>query len=350
MSSLLEPPLSGGPKLGRTWDDVQGPSRETVWRHLRSLRHQPPRLAVRGARRDTFTAALQQSEDLFRSAATVDFSSRPILLFYALSQAGRAVAAVASSATTQNQWKLDGHGITVTNLSNEPSLVRLEVKDKGAGSFTQLASLLRSGSIPNGAPIGQVWSTIPSLSDTPIGDSTDRLPALGYQRTLTPLGMAYGRLTGVPGHLSEASNIEMAVAEFLARYPSLSGNEFPRAATTPYEVDRANNTLNVTRSWERPQGVDPDAFDQQLTQPYLGDNDRWIFPALGDAESPLHPLLAWWALLFPLSMLARYEPARWATHIDVDSSPNAVPIETALTKALTVCPELILFTIRAVSN
>jgi hypothetical protein len=37
--------------------------------------------------------------------------------------------------------------------------------------------------------------------------------------------------------------------------------------------------------------------------------------------------MAWWAVLFTLSMLARYQPAEWATHVDVDTSSHAVPIE-----------------------
>lgn len=37
----------------------------------------------------------------------------------------------------------------------------------------------------------------------------------------------------------------------------------------------------------------------------------------------LHPLMAWWAVLHALSMLARYQPAEWATHINIDDSPHA---------------------------
>lgn len=58
-------------------------------------------------------------------------------------------------------------------------------------------------------------------------------------------------------------------------------------------------------------------------------------------QKPLHPLLAWWAVLFGLSMLARYEPARWTEDLDVDKSALAVPLETVLDAALEACPELI---------
>jgi hypothetical protein len=49
--------------------------------------------------------------------------------------------------------------------------------------------------------------------------------------------------------------------------------------------------------------------------------------------------MAWWAVLFALSMLARYQPAEWARHVDVDASPHAVPIERLLARAISVTPE-----------
>jgi kynureninase len=64
----------------------------------------------------------------------------------------------------------------------------------------------------------------------------------------------------------------------------------------------------------------------------------------------LHPLLAWWALLFALSMLARYEPAGWTGYLNVDISPHAVALEAALGQALDICPQLILHAIRAAGS
>lgn len=48
-------------------------------------------------------------------------------------------------------------------------------------------------------------------------------------------------------------------------------------------------------------------------------------------------------------MLARYEPGIWTAYLAVDSSPAAVPLETALARALDTCPQLIWQAIRAVS-
>jgi hypothetical protein len=148
-----------------------------VWRHLRALRHQPPGRASRGERRRVFGAALEQAQQLF-TAASVHYASRPILMFYGLSQAGRAVAACSTKAGT-NDWRLSGHGIDVPDLDQRPKLMDLTIGDKGKGSFTQLAPLMLSGSLPDGAPLGQIWITIPDLARTPlVGNGGVYLPTL----------------------------------------------------------------------------------------------------------------------------------------------------------------------------
>src|SRR5713226_8519062 len=106
-------PLRGGPRISRSWLDADGPSRATVWRHIRGLRHQPPGAArKRSQRREVFCAALEQAEQLFTAAEAVGDATRPILLFYGLSQAGRAIAAASTDADS-NHYRLSGHGIAV---------------------------------------------------------------------------------------------------------------------------------------------------------------------------------------------------------------------------------------------
>jgi hypothetical protein len=67
-------------------------------------------------------------------------------------------------------------------------------------------------------------------------------------------------------------------------------------------------------------------------------------------SSTIHPLMAWWALLFTLSMLAGYEPAAWSNHINVDTSPHAVQLERLLRQALDVVPRLIAEALEEVSR
>lgn len=103
-------------------------------------------------------------------------------------------------------------------------------------------------------------------------------------------------------------------------------------------------------TWREAHIQDYEIIEDRLTQPYRGDSERFIFPAFGGASRPLHPLLAWWALLFALSMLARYEPESWTTYMDRNTSANAVPLEAALDRGLHTCPELISHAIQAVSK
>jgi YaaC-like Protein len=52
--------------------------------------------------------------------------------------------------------------------------------------------------------------------------------------------------------------------------------------------------------------------------------------------------MLWWALLFGLSSIARYDPETWIDALVVNDSELAVPIEAALDVALEALPELIL--------
>jgi hypothetical protein len=52
--------------------------------------------------------------------------------------------------------------------------------------------------------------------------------------------------------------------------------------------------------------------------------------------------MTWWAVLYGLSMLARYHPVEWEWALAVNSSPVAVLLEQAMDVALIVVPELVL--------
>lgn len=67
---------------------------------------------------------------------------------------------------------------------------------------------------------------------------------------------------------------------------------------------------------------------------------RWLRPAV--AGVALSPLLTWWISLFGLSMLARYEPAKWTAALDYDTSELAAPLDHLLQVALERVPQLVL--------
>jgi len=88
-------------------------------------------------------------------------------------------------------------------------------------------------------------------------------------------------------------------------------------------------------------------FIRSVTRSYCG--NRYFFPVMGNSGSGIHPLMAWWAVLHSLSMLARYQPAEWSAQIDIDRSQYAVALEVLLSEALAVVPALIAETIEQVA-
>lgn len=98
-------------------------------------------------------------------------------------------------------------------------------------------------------------------------------------------------------------------------------------------------------NWALPSGraggyTEQMAFLKSRTRLYSG--SLYFFPGLGPYQPDIHPLMIWWAVLYSLSMLARYHPAEWAAHIDVDRSKYAVPLENLLTQAMETVPRLII--------
>lgn len=119
---------------------------EALWEQLRATRWNPPAGATATAeRRSTYVFALEQAEQMFRAAATVDPATRPLLVFYGLSQAGRAIAAAASSIESGDGWKLSGHGISSVGLDGPLPEVEVRTgKNAGHESFVRLSELLGS--------------------------------------------------------------------------------------------------------------------------------------------------------------------------------------------------------------
>ena len=66
-----------------------------------------------------------------------------------------------------------------------------------------------------------------------------------------------------------------------------------------------------------------------------------VFPSVAGMSEALHPLMAWWIVLYALSMITRYHPAEWTRLIDVDHSAQATVIEFVLDAGLDAVPDLI---------
>lgn len=81
----------------------------SAWQRIRLLRARAPG-RVSDERMGVFASALEQSEQLMRAARDVGPAACPLPLFYALSQAGRAIAA---AHLADNEWRLAGGGLSV---------------------------------------------------------------------------------------------------------------------------------------------------------------------------------------------------------------------------------------------
>jgi hypothetical protein len=89
-----------------------GVDREYDRLQIRALRATPPgRASSDQDRRRVFTAALGQFDELLTAAENVGPASRPLPLYYALNQAGRAIAA--AYQMHGNPWEPKRHGLTI---------------------------------------------------------------------------------------------------------------------------------------------------------------------------------------------------------------------------------------------
>jgi len=148
-----------------------------------------------------------------------------------------------------------------------------------------------------------------------------------------------------------------AVDEFLANYPSLAG--WSHSLDVPDTVlwrERGNGAEEELEIFLPSVLTGPVRHEDDRAEAlrratlYRGPGDAYAFPALGGMSGPVHPLLAWWAALFGLSILARYEPEAWAEIVDIDGSPAANAVEHLLDEAIAVVPHMALLAILDVSG
>ena len=232
-----------------TYRDQSYPPTAAVWRALRELRATPPGYASSGTRQKLFSAALEQSEQLFTAAASAGPASRPLVLFYGLSQAGRAIAACAQ--VPLDKCRLNGHGISTTQM-DQLDLGSVIIKDKGkagAESFTQVATMLGSRSLPEETRLADVWSAISEVSLWPLQSSSrPQLSISRADRQVTPNALE-AMVSGLPGELQQHRDPKEraeAVRKWLADYPALKGYSFWSRGALPE---------SGLESWDERQGA-----------------------------------------------------------------------------------------------
>ncbi len=158
-----------------------------------------------------------------------------------------------------------------------------------------------------------------------------------------PVDLAVPRAHGDAGVRDDWDDERDRVAAYLTSFPSLSGYQFTIGRGQPIGLRVAGNDTTEVEVWWSTSAADgitmvPD-WERRLTFRYAG--YRNAYPSLDGSARPIHPLVVWWSVLYGLSILARYEPEGWGIAINVNRSPDAVPIEHVLEAALDTVPELL---------
>jgi len=246
------------------------------------------------------------------------------------------------------------------------------VRTHGKGLVHQVAHVLASPVLSDSASLSDLISSLDSdlhfddeqysvprplevhedgMPQKPFGDPARRalflgpLPdALASNREDVPAGpnnAAYMRI--VPPSAAD-------VAAWLSAYPRLRALGEPTNVQSPEpSIGRIHRGDWVIRlSWggdDRIEGVTQTQWTlQQLDVVYAdkpSDASGVVLPSVGGNAETQRPLVAWWLVLYCLSMLARYYPTVWTELLDVDTSPLAVPFDHLISVARAKVPRLI---------
>lgn len=316
------------------------------WRSLRHRRAEPPVPPGSPQRAKTFQSALEPAEQQFRAASSIGYDSRALNLFYGVSQAGRALAA-ASPILGNNDWRLLGHGLQLVDPARAGKDFPLISAKKcgGAGSsFVRLSTILKSDQADT-ITIGEAWRCIWEAAQIAPLEPSYYIPLLVYlHHGHVPGGIdgpPFGAQTAepeLPQRLRDLPPGERPkLAEYLQRYPALRGwlTEWP----TGHAVDWPSGQTSMLLAWPVLDGQTiGHAIDGQLVR-YR--NHNVAVPALPGHSEPIHPLMAWWTVLYILSMLTRYHPDLWTDLIDVNKSTDATQLEFLLDTAISAVPDLV---------
>jgi hypothetical protein len=314
-------------------------------RDLRALRYDPPGCAKQGARRTTFQSALEQCEQFLAAARTAGYATRPVQLFYAMSQAGRALVS-ASPRVADDAWQVRGHGLTVNTDGVNVADVTVTATRKGL--FPSVAAALGIECLVSGEPaaLRDLWPLLRESIPVPL--TAGVLPSvLMFSQDGWPESTVFSGATvaWIPAGVKDAFGDDPArVQEHLRRYPALRECTV-RLSQSAGRVEWSSPGpfgLSLEVGWVKGP---PQPLDALMTLDGLGvmtckaADDYVVTPAIGSMSAGLHPFLALWAVLLGLSSLARYEPATWSKMIDIDKSAEANAVENLLDEAISSVSE-----------
>jgi len=259
-------------------------------------------------------------------------------MFYALAQAGQAIVAAHSPGTPPRS-----HGLTLPDPG--PDLMSTPVRVHGHGWYQAVSDTVGSP-ILQSAELGQLWAAIPDLARTP-------LPSGAWPKALRVVPVSIGQLAYAPAKTAVADVLfdplptsPADATDRLKRYPAAAPAVIatvpgaPQVMITGY-TDHGHGIRVYFSLAESEQPIPQITILDSRASEYRFYNQRWLIPALLEGQV-LSPLMLWWALLFGLSMLARYHPDAWVSALEVDRSQLAVPLEDVLDLAQSAVPHLVL--------
>lgn len=250
-----------------------------------------------------------------------------------------------------------GHGIRSGNLDGPLAEVTIGCDAAGSmGSFVRLSQLLDSPVWAKDTPIAlsRLWDCITENRSAPLvleEDESRRCPLLVDTQRMhgEPHPLASVPVVNFPPWVVRSREGLRSLTEYLAAFPTAQGyDSFVRRGHEPDSQPAFRENFDgwgeLQMNWRVAGGRSCDYVEQimflnGITLPY--DTKWYFFPDPDRTGKSIHPLMAWWAVLHALSMLARYQPTEWAGHIDVDRSRFAVPLENLLTIAMVRIPALI---------
>jgi hypothetical protein len=343
-------------------------STDDAWRRLRTLRRQPPGFAKTGDRAGLFASALEQSEQFFRAADAVGYETKPVMLYYGLSQAVQAIL-VAKRNPKISQRPATSHGTDCPNRDQTKNVGDVEIiaTPGQAGAFGLLADTLGSPSLPGPVALRQMWISLPEGVQLPPSGADELFGAALLERhDNRNYGDAFQNTTARVAKLAhlpyalmplDVAEVERQVVE---RYPALRNfhviadtRECPEVAHWVLLLDPPSlrASLSFHRQDRRMEHSEVFGMSEMGPRAYAHPEgpSLWLPPALPGSTAPLHPLNTWYAVLFALSELARYRPLTWARAIAVDTSRDASALEHLMDGAHLACINLVaeLFDVRS---
>lgn len=320
------------------------------WRAIRTLRAEPQGSLARTlggdhSRRREFHMALEQAQQQFAAAARIGYESRPLNLFYGLSQAGRAIAAGSRLLGTETgqPWQATGHGLKYdvnvpSGVLSTPIRQASAERDLFSRVSVAVGSPLDIGSIEFGAAMNQLVDYTMTFQEPE-----------GYPRPITDAQIYNIRSKTfptdleirVPGPVDRNCSTADQVQSLFAQYPALRGLQV--ALEDDGSVRWSHNEgrcFLVIPSAELVRSRDGHGM-AELAGSADYRRTAVLLPKAGNSEHALAPLMSWWVCLYALSMLARYAPSKWTETLSLADSPIASRIEFLLDSALDAVPELL---------